>query len=127
MKRTMFQVYLTDCDAAIAFYTRAFGATVDAVHRDPEGGDPQGGAVLHAEIRAFGQCIAFSERSTQTVAGNTMQFCFHLGEGHEETVRRAYEVLREGAAVDYGLAPCDWSPSMFSLVDRFGVNWCIFV
>lgn len=122
MKRTMFQLYLKGCDEAIALYTKAFDATVDAVYRDPESN-----AIAHAEIRAFGQCIAFSERNSESVAGNTMQFCFHFGEGNEETVRKAYEVLKEGAQIDFPLGSCEWSSCVFGLVDKFGVNWCVFV
>jgi len=122
MKRTMFQLYLTDCDAAIEFYVSAFGAVVKAIHRAPENN-----TVMHAEIIAFGQCIAFSERDTASVPGNTMQFCFHFGAGGEEAVKTAYAVLGDGAQIDWPLSPCSWSPAMFSLIDKFGVNWCIFV
>ncbi|MCL2059283.1 MAG: VOC family protein [Oscillospiraceae bacterium] len=123
MKRTMFQLYLKDCDGAIEFYKKAFDATVDAVHRDS-----QTNAIMHAEIRAFGQCIAFSEREDSTsIAGNTMQFCFHFGEGNEKVVEKAYNVLKDGAHIDYPLGTIEWSPLMFSLVDKYGVNWCLFV
>ena len=124
MKRTMLQLYLKGCDGAIEFYKEAFGATVDAVHRDP-----QTGLIMHAEMRAFGQCIAFSESAADIggVSGNTMQFCFHFGEGSEKPVERAYGVLKDGAAVDYPLGPIEWSPLMFSLIDKYGVNWCLFV
>lgn len=122
MKRTMFQLYLKDCDAAMALYQRAFDAVVDCVYRHGETG-----VIEHAEMRAFGQCIAFSERASQTVPGNTMQFCFHFGEGGEPAVQKAYAVLQEGADIETPMGPCDWSPCMFGLVDRFGVCWCLFV
>lgn len=44
-----------------------------------------------------------------------------------EDVRNAYEVLKDGAAIDAPVGPCDYSPCMFSLVDKFGVFWCLFV
>ena len=122
MQRTMLQLNLKDCAAAIAFYQNAFGAVVDAIHRDRETGD-----IMHAEIRAFSQCIAFSERAVPTVPGNTMQFCFHFGPGHEAAVEKAYACMKDGAEVDFPLGPCDWSPMMFSLTDTFGVHWCLFV
>lgn len=122
MKRTMFQLYLKGCDEAIAFYQEAFHATVDAVYRHPENNK-----IEHAEITAFGQCIAFSESDTDHIRGNTMQFCFHFGEGNESLVQKAYEILSVGAQIDCPLSPCDWSPCMFSLIDKFGVNWCLFV
>lgn len=52
---------------------------------------------MHVEIRAFGQCIAFSESTSESVAGNTMQFCFHFGEDNEEAVQKAYDILKDGA------------------------------
>ena len=49
MKRTMLQLNLSDCDAAIELYVKAFGATVDAIHRAADSD-----AIMHAEITAFG-------------------------------------------------------------------------
>ena len=117
----MLQLNLTDCDAAIKLYVKAFGATVDAIHCAADSN-----AIEHAEITAFGQCISFSDRADAAV-GNTMQFCFHFGEGNEDKVTKAYEVLKDGATVDMPLGECDWSPCIFSLVDKFGVYWCLFV
>lgn len=122
MKRTMFQVYVTGCDDAIELYRKAFQGTVDAVYRHPETGK-----IEHAEMTAFGQCIAFSESPVTSSSGSTMQFCFHFGEGHEAEVQRAYEVLKEGAKIESPMGPVEWSPCMFSLIDSFGVNWCLFV
>jgi len=122
MKRTMFQLYLKNCDEAIEFYKNAFNAVVDAVYRNPEDN-----TIMHAEIKAFGQCIAFSERASERVCGNTMQFCFHFGEGHEDIVKKAYEALKEGAQIDFPLSACEWSPCVFGLTDKFGVRWCLFV
>jgi Uncharacterized protein conserved in bacteria len=123
LQRTMFQLYLTDCDAAIEFYKSAFDANVDEVHRNQEDG-----AIMHAEMTAFGQCIAFSERKTEGTAANTMQFCFHFGgeDSDREIVQKAYDVLSEGARIDFPLGSCEWSSLVFGLVDKFGVNWCIF-
>ena len=122
MKRTMFQLYLENCDEAILFYEKAFQATTDVIYRFPDSG-----AIHHAEITAFGQCLAFSERNSESISGNTMQFCFHFGNDHEKLIQSAYDVLKEGAQINFPLGPCDFSPAMFSLVDKFGVNWCLFV
>jgi PhnB protein len=122
MKRTMFQLYLQGCDEAIELYIKAFGATVGAIHRDSASNK-----IMHAEIRAFGQCIAFMERDTESIAGNTMQFCFHFGNGNEEIVKKAYEVLKDGARIELPIGSCEWSPCIFGLIDKFGVNWLLFV
>lgn len=119
----MLHLNLTGCDEAVELYVRAFGAEVDAVYRERETG-----MVEHAEIRAFGQVISFSENMLSgSVPGNTRQFCFHFGEGGEEDLKRAYAALSEGASIDLPLGSCDWSPLIFGLTDRFGVNWLLFV
>lgn len=95
---------------------------MEAIHRDPENH-----TIVHAEISAFGQCISFMERDSEGVFGNTMQFCFHFGEGGESAVKKAYEALKDGAQIDLPLGACEWSPCIFGLVDKLGVNWLLFV
>ena len=62
----------------------------------------------------------------QTV-GNTMQICFHLRDGGEIHIKHAYDVLTDGATTCTPMGPCDYSPCMFSLIDKFGRYWCLFV
>jgi len=54
-----------------------------------------------------------------------------MDEGGEETVKRAHDVLIDGADLNnplhHPLGECFFSPLMFSLIDKFGVNWCMFV
>ena len=118
--RSKFQLYLKGCDEAIELYKKAFDATVDAIHRDSDGK-----AIMHAEIKVFGQCIAFMERDTESITGNTMQLSFV--ELNEEIIRKAYEVLKDGAKIELSLGPCEWTSCIFSLVDKFGVNWLLYV
>jgi PhnB protein len=56
-----------------------------------------------------------------------MQFCLHYGEGNEEKVRKAYEVLKLDAEILLPLAPCGFSSLITGLVDKFGIRWCLFV
>ena len=114
-----FQLYLKGCDEAIELYKKAFGATVDAIYRDSEG------KIMHAEINAFGQCIAFMERDTESIIGNTMQLSFESD--NEDIIKKAYDVLKDGARIDLSLGSCEWSSCIFSLIDRFGVNWLFYV
>ena len=123
MKRTMLHLYLKDCDEAIELYKKAFDATVEEIYRDPETN-----LILHAEIKAFGQWISFSERDSESLAGNTMQFCFHFGADNEKTIEKAYDILKDGAQINLPFGTSfDWSPCVVSLVDKFGVNWGFFV
>jgi len=120
MLRSMMQMYVKGSVEAVEVYQKAFQAEILAVYPDDNGG------YMHSEINAFGQILAVSERIDDVVVGNTMQFCFHFGAGGEDHVRHAYEVLKEGAVIKTPIGPCDYSPYMVSLVDKFGVYWCLF-
>ena len=127
MKRSLMQIYVKESDKAVEFYQRAFDAplTVSYQHND--------GTFMHAEIDIQGQILAVSERDYvdalkgETVTGNTMQFCLQFGEGNEDMVKTAYDVLKENAEIITPLAPCSFSPLMVALIDKYGVHWCLFV
>ena len=121
MKRSMFQVYVKNSVAAAEFYKEAFDAEILCEYKD------ENGNYLHAELSVFGQVLSMSEAREDSVTGNTMQLCLHMGEGREAAVERAYNVLGESAVIDYPLGPCMFSPYMFGLIDKFGVSWCVFV
>ena len=106
---------------AVALYQKAFHAELLCAYPDDKGG------YLHAELDVYGQILAVSEIAEDAVAGNTMQFCLHFGEGGEENVKTAYDVLKEGAMNCTPIAPCGYSPYQFVLSDQYGVNWCLFV
>ena len=114
------QVYVKGSDKAVALYQKAFGAELKASHPNPDG------TFKHAELDIDGLRLAISESwFRKVVKGNTMQFCFHFGEGKEAVVQKAFDVLKEKATILYPLGPCEWSPLMFGLIDQFGVSWCI--
>lgn len=121
MQRSMMQVYVKGSVEAVELYRAAFDADVLCTYPDENGG------YMHSELNAHGQVIAVSEIAEDVIAGNTMMFCFHFGAGGEENVRKAYEVLKEGARSHTPIGPCDYSPCQFTLTDRFGVCWCVFV
>ena len=114
-------IYVKGSVEAVDTYQRAFNAEILGLYPDDNGG------YMHSELNAHGQIIAVSELSDNLVIGNTTQFCFQFGESGEEHVRNAYEVLKMGAIIHAPIGPCDYSPCMFSLVDKFGVFWCLFV
>jgi len=117
------QVYVKGSKEAVEFYQRAFDADLLAKHMNEDGT-----AVMHAELNVYGQILALSELSdNDTITGNTMQLCLHLGNGKETIVQKIYDVLKENAKIHYPLSPCDWSSLMVGLIDKYGVNWCIFV
>lgn len=118
----MMQVYVKGSVQAAKLYEEAFGATLLCEYKNAEG------VYEHAELDIFGQIFAISElMEEKSITGNTMQFCLHLGEGGEEHVIRAFEVLKQDATIIIPLGPCPFSSCMTCIIDKFGVNWCIFV
>jgi PhnB protein len=120
MKRTLMQIYVKGSVEAVEFYQRAFDAKLGYNEKNPEGG------YFHAELDVYGQILAISEDSARNL-GDAMQFCLHFDKDEKDKVAKAYSVLKNGARkIDHPLGPCVFSPYMASLVDKFGVYWCIF-
>ena len=119
MPMTKIQLYLKNCDQAIELYRKAFDAAVNAIYRD------ESKLIAHAEIKVFNQCVAFMEQKSDCIIGNTMQICFYFNKGDEEIIKKAYDVLKDGAKIEWLLGSCEWSSLIFCLVDKFGVNWLL--
>ena len=128
MKRSMMHAYVKGSDKAVELYQKAFDAKLVSSYPNSDG------TLYHAELDVYGQILAVSELSSMdegkedtVTTGNTMQFCLHFGEGEEDVVQRAFDVLKDGAEVFYSLSPCDFSPLMTDFIDKFGIRWCLFV
>jgi len=123
MHRSMMQVNVRRSDLAAALYQKAFNAAFVARYPHDDG------TFMHAELDVYGQILSLSElpEGEKANTGNTMMFCLHFGKGGEALVQQAYDALKDGAEISDPLGPCDYSPFHFCLVDRFGVNWCVFV
>jgi PhnB protein len=119
----MMQTYVKGSDKAVEFYQKAFDAKLVSSYQNDDG------TFYHAELDVYGQILAVAEANPneEVITGNTMQFCLHFEPDYEDKVRKAYEVLKEGATINYPLSPCDYSPLMVDLIDKFGIRWCLFV
>lgn len=120
MKRVMLQAYVKGSNEAIRLYKEAFDAKLSNEVLNDDG------TYLHAELEVDGYTLAISETDMEVVQGNTMQFCFHYGKGHEEAIQKAYDVLKQDSFIIHELGPCFFSPLMASFIDKFGVSWCLF-
>jgi PhnB protein len=128
MKRSMMQAYVIRSDAAVALYQEAFDAVLISSYPN------EVGTFYHSELDIEGEILAVAERNSEysmngqaTDTGNVMQFCLHYGDGSEEKVRKAYEVLKTDAKILMPLAPCEFSTLMADLIDKYGIRWCLFV
>jgi PhnB protein len=123
MYRSMMQVFVRGSDKAAELYQKAFHAEMVASFPHDDG------TYMHAELNVYGQILAVSEalECEESITGTTMQFCLHFGSGHEGLVHEAYHALHDGAKILFPLGPCEFSPLMVDLIDKYGVRWCIFV
>ena len=127
MKRSMMQAYVTRSDEAVALYQEAFDAALLCSYPNEDG------TFFHAELDIEGEILAVAEQNPEylmngeTVTGNAMQFCLHYGEGNEEKVQKAYEVLKMDAKILVPLAPCEFSSLMTDIIDKYGIRWCLFI
>jgi len=119
----MMQIYVRGSDRAVELYQKAFDAELVASYPHSDG------TFMHAELNVYGQILAVSEalKDEEKITGTTMQFCLHFGEGKEDLVLKAYNILKNGAKILYPLSTCDFSELMVDLIDIYGVRWCIFV
>jgi PhnB protein len=121
MRRSLLQVYLKNSREAALFYQEAFRTSLTNVHEDDDG------QYIHAELNLFGQVLAISEAKFDLKTGNQMQFCLQFTKDEVKIVENAYEILKKDAKIDHPLGQIFYSPLMFSLIDQYGVNWCMFV
>lgn len=94
MLRSMMQVFCKGSKEAVEMYQKAFNAQLLCAYPGENGG------YMHSELDAYGQILAVSEIEEPLATGNTMMFCFHMGEGCEKQFLQAYEVLKNGAEKD---------------------------
>jgi PhnB protein len=119
LKRSMLQVYVKGSVEAVELYQRAFDAKLGLTGKNADG------SFMHAELDVYGQTLAVSEADDKTI-GNNMQFCLHFHLRDKDKVTKAYEALKEDAIKAYPPDSCDWSPYVCGVIDKFGVNWCIY-
>ena len=136
MLRSMFQVYVNGSGKAFEFYKKAFDGEV--VYQPPNGGNVSIDDLKydHSELNIYGQILAVSEakmldypnfeNETPLIHGNNVQLCLNFNRDEADKVKKAFDVLNEDAIKHGTLEPSDYSPCLFSLIDKFGVSWCLF-
>ncbi|MCL2574524.1 MAG: VOC family protein [Defluviitaleaceae bacterium] len=113
---------------AIELYKRAFGAKVkvlidnsDANPEDLIDGGP-GDLIYHAEIYIGEQRLTLTDDIDAPIP-NTQPLSLLVTFETAEDVKRAYEIMADGATIIYEMQRTPYSSCFVSLVDRFGMRW----
>ena len=121
--RVVFMAYITGTIEAVDFYCKAFNATSKNCFKASD----DDGFYAHAEIVIGEQTVlALSEKSHYDKTftnGDSMEFWMTFDD--EQSLNKAYEVLKENAQIHQPLAPCEWCCLMAALTDKYGISWLI--
>ena len=119
------------CEEAMALYEKAFGATTkllmrysDADERDWDKPltDEQKKMVYHAQMLIGTQRIMFSDTvGFDPSKGTSLSLIVTFEDA--ASVKRAYEVLKEGSTIVDPMVSTTYSSCFVSLVDKFGIRW----
>ena len=135
MKITPYLNFNGNCAEAIKFYEAAFGVKAQVLKYSDappsEGYQPPSGTenfVLHA-------CLTNREDYTVFMADVPPDMPLNFGNGMSisveldsiDSVKSAFNTLKEGGTVTMELQQTFWSKYFGSLQDKFGVNWMISV
>lgn len=123
-------VYVSNSLEAVPFYMEAFGLTLGfhAMNAD--------GTYWHAVLERDGvEIFSVSESHNEALAAvmlaatpeahPTIGIGLHFDS--EDEVRKAYDMLKNGGNILYPISAVPWSPCSAELIDRYGVDWCIYV
>lgn len=119
------------CEEAIELYKKAFNARIDFIMRYTDAdkkdwntslADEQKRLIYHAEIYIGEQRIMFSDiiefEPTQGIS-----LFLTLTFEDAESVKKAYEVIKDGSTIIYPMVSTTYSSCFVSLVDKFGLRW----
>ena len=115
--------YITGTIKAVDFYCKAFDATSKSCYKASDDDD----FYAHAEIVIGGQTVlALSEKAhygKDFTNGDNMEFWLTFDD--EQSLNKAYDILKEGAKIHQPLAPCEWCKAMVGLTDKYGIRWLL--
>ena len=130
MKLQVF-TYVDGIDQAVAFYQKAFDATIKENWKKPDGtyelcelGLSRGVSFWIAERKG----ISAIEGEVNT--GNIMQMCIRYSDSEEDIAKleKAYEMLKEDALqILHPLQSATWTSHTCDLIDKYGSRWCLMV
>jgi PhnB protein len=120
------------CEEALAFYRKTFGAEVTALMRfkdSPESGMNEPGMeekVIHASFR-IGDATIFASDGRCKGQPSFQGFALSVAVRNESDAERLFAAAGEGGQVQMPLGKTFFSPKFGMVTDRFGVMWMIIV
>lgn len=128
----MLGVYLSfngNCKEALKLYEEAFNAKIEESlnYKDVpstenfEVKEEMKDWILHSRISICGSTIMCADSYLPTTSSNNTYVSITVND--EELVRKAWEVLKDGAIIYHELAPSFFATAHGSLKDKFGINW----
>ena len=121
------------CEEAMALYEKAFGATTKFMMRYSDADkqdwnkpltDDQKKMIYHAEMLIGTQRIMFADIIEFDLSKGTSVFLTITFED-AASVKRAYEVLKEGSTIVYPMVSTTYSSCFVSLIDKFRIRWAL--
>lgn len=80
-------------------------------------------AIMHATLQVGGSPLMLSDTFVGAPASPGGNVALQLTLPDADSVRQAWDKLKEGATIDMPLEPTFWSPLFGSLTDKFGIIW----
>lgn len=137
MSKTVVEPYIFfggRCEEALEFYRTAIGAEVIMVMKFSDSPEPMPPGVLKPGFEEKVMHSSFRVGNSELMASDGCDegsgfsgFSLSLTVETEAEADSAFEALADGGQVTMPLGKTFWSPRYGMLVDRFGVNWMVYV
>jgi len=124
-------LYIKNTIEAVEFYKEAFGMTLGYNEKFPNG------TFIHAALLKNNEEIfAVSESKNDALVDillksniNQSRPTMSLGINfeNEDEIKKAYKMLSTNGNVLFPLGQLPWSPLAAEVIDKFGVNWYIYI
>ena len=122
-------IFNRNCAEALDVYAKAFNAKIAELQKygdmppDPSFPVAEGdkGLVLHSRVQIGGTELMCADAAERSIGGSNMYVTVTTPDA--ALVKKAWDILKDGAKIYMELAPSFFAALHGSLQDRFGINW----
>jgi len=119
-----------NCEEALKTYEKAFGGKITEICRygdtpDAKIPEEQKNLVMHSTLVLGNGNIMCADYPYKTTPGDNVFVIPPLKTVKD--VKKAWEVLKEGAKITEDLAPCFFAEIYGTLRDKYGINWMLMI